>query len=365
MIGRAGGDDWQNGQYGTERQHGLEPFADGDDAIHFADADAVAVDQPQRASRRRDRRLRHAGRVEPGAMRAGNVAREVGGSGDQCRPGVAGGVRRVVLVTPVVAARMETQRRAVPQILNTAIAQIRFCDRAADRLGHGEQAAGCLWRPLRRGRDWLAQFGTRQAQEASGLVEGDGQRRAVLRLSDKIEQVAMFAPSRRRSIYPPILGRSPSVGPSSSGRGCCGCRPRSTTAPRGVRWADSAGRRRRRRRRACGPGRMRYWASLAFRKQKRARRRRRAPEWLQVRRHSAAIAWGSNATSCSSVTSPAARELSRGGGDLLLTRPARRRPHLLTKPTPRPQPVRRRSPPFLRRGTLRRRPVPLRCRRPW
>ena len=94
-----------------------------------------------RSPRRVDRRLVVAGRVEPGAMRSGDLAVEIGDRGDHRRPGLG----RRPGVRAIVAAGMKAQASGSGQSSNAAIAQIRFYDCAENRLRHGEQ-------PLRRFR---------------------------------------------------------------------------------------------------------------------------------------------------------------------------------------------------------------------
>ena len=76
-------------------------------------------------------------RIEPGAVRAGDTAVEIGDGGDHRRPGLG----RSIVVGPIVAARMEAQRCASVQSRNAASAQIRFRERAGDRLRHGEESS--------------------------------------------------------------------------------------------------------------------------------------------------------------------------------------------------------------------------------
>jgi len=83
-----------------------------------------------------DRRLVGAVRCEPGAMRAGDPAFEIGDGGDHRWPGFG----RAMIVGPVVAARMEAEVSGSVQSRNAAIAEIRLYRGAADRLRHGEQS---------------------------------------------------------------------------------------------------------------------------------------------------------------------------------------------------------------------------------
>ena len=65
----------------------------------------VSEEMPHGAPRRVDRRLVIAGWIEPGAMRARDLAGEVGDGGDQRRPDLDRGVH----VWPVIAARVKSQ----------------------------------------------------------------------------------------------------------------------------------------------------------------------------------------------------------------------------------------------------------------
>ena len=85
-------------------------------------------------------RLAAAGRVEPGALHAGEIAREVGDRCDHRRPDL--GARLVARRASIVAARMKSQARGAGQDGDVAVAKISFGKRAVDRLRHGEQTAG-------------------------------------------------------------------------------------------------------------------------------------------------------------------------------------------------------------------------------
>ena len=66
------------GQRASQRQHRLDAFADSEHVAGSAEAHGIAEEIAHRPSRRVDRRLaerrREAARVEPGAMRAGQMA---------------------------------------------------------------------------------------------------------------------------------------------------------------------------------------------------------------------------------------------------------------------------------------------------
>ena len=74
-------------------------------------------------------------RIEPGAVRAGDVALEIGDSRDHRRPGFGRGV----CLGTIVAARMESQAVDAVQVRDAAFTQISFHERAGNRLRHGEQ----------------------------------------------------------------------------------------------------------------------------------------------------------------------------------------------------------------------------------
>src|SRR3546814_4192227 len=85
-------------------------------------------------------RLGKAAGIEPGAVRPGQMSRDIGDGSDHRRPGLG----RAVVVRPIVAARMEAQASGSVQNRNAAIAEIRFYESAFDRLRHGEQSPCCL-----------------------------------------------------------------------------------------------------------------------------------------------------------------------------------------------------------------------------
>ena len=104
-------------------------------SLAATEADRVAEKVAHRPARRIDRRLAAPGRIEPGAMRAGDAAVEIGDGGDHRRPGLG----RRVCVGPIVAARMEAQAVGAVQGSDAASPQIRLHERAGNRLRHGEQ----------------------------------------------------------------------------------------------------------------------------------------------------------------------------------------------------------------------------------
>ena len=106
VIGGERGDHGQVRQSASQRQHGLEALAGRHDIGRDTEADAVPEQMTHGAPRRVDGSLVVARRVEPGAMRAGDVAGEVGDGGDQCRPDLG----RRVGIGPIIAARVKAQR---------------------------------------------------------------------------------------------------------------------------------------------------------------------------------------------------------------------------------------------------------------
>ena len=126
-------------------------------------------------------------------MRAGDRAVEIGDGGDHRRPGLG----RRVCVGPVVAARMEAEAAGSVQSRDAASAQIRFRDRARDRLRHGEQAPRRFRRSGRRGRGGRAEssirLGSRQAEKAPGLVGDVAEVDEAAAFADEVEQIAMLA----------------------------------------------------------------------------------------------------------------------------------------------------------------------------
>ena len=169
-AGRERRDHRQGRHDAAQRQHGLDAFAGRHHVARHAEADAMSEEMAHGPPRRVDRRLVAAGRVEPGAVRAGDLAVEIGDRGDHRRPGLG----RRVGIGPIVAARVKAQASGSVQSRNAASAQIRFGDCARNRLRHGEEPAcgfrrSCWhWRrSMRRLSLWLR---SRQAEEASGLV---------------------------------------------------------------------------------------------------------------------------------------------------------------------------------------------------
>jgi hypothetical protein len=120
MIGRERGDNGKTRQSVSQRQHGLDALAGRHDIGRPAEADAVSEQMTHRAPWGVDRRLVVAGRVEPGAMRTGDIAAEISDGGDQGWPDLG----RRVGIRPVIAARVETQGCGILQGRDAALAQI-------------------------------------------------------------------------------------------------------------------------------------------------------------------------------------------------------------------------------------------------
>jgi hypothetical protein len=93
--------------------------------------------RPSRGVDRRfaERRFDEAAGIEPSAVRAGELALEIGDRRDHRRPSLG----RAVFIGSVVAARMKAQRAGSAQIRNTAVSEMRFYESAQDRLRHGEK----------------------------------------------------------------------------------------------------------------------------------------------------------------------------------------------------------------------------------
>ena len=153
----------------AQRQHRLDALADREGVARRAEADGMAEEIAHRAARRLDRRLAEPVRREPGAVRPGDGAGEIGDGGDHRRPGLD---RRTV-VRAVVAPWMKPQRARIVNGPDAATAEIRLDERPADRPRHGDQPPRGLGRAGRDGRAGRPpRFGARQAQEAPCLVGG-------------------------------------------------------------------------------------------------------------------------------------------------------------------------------------------------
>ena len=123
------------GHDAAERQHGLDALARRHHVACRAETDRVPEKVAHRPAWGIDRRLVAPGRIEPGAMRAGDVALKIGNSRDHCGPDFGRGV----CLGTIVAARMESQAVDAMQVSDAASPQIGFHDRAGNRLRHGEQ----------------------------------------------------------------------------------------------------------------------------------------------------------------------------------------------------------------------------------
>ena len=155
----------------SERQHGFDAFAGGHDIVRDAEADGVAEKMAHRPPRRFDRRLASPVGGEPGPMRAGDLAVEIGDSGDHRGPGLG----RRTGVWPVVAAGMEAEASGSVQSRNAAVAQIRFHDCARNRLRHGEQSPRGFRGSRRQRRSSMSgrdhRLGSWKLEEAPGLID--------------------------------------------------------------------------------------------------------------------------------------------------------------------------------------------------
>ena len=101
-------------------------------------------------------------------------------------------------VRPIVAARMEAQASDAVQSRDAAIAQIRFHDCARNRLRHGEEPACRFRRSGRRCSDERSPMsgsgsGSRQAEEAPGLVGDVAEVDKTAAFADDVEEIAMLA----------------------------------------------------------------------------------------------------------------------------------------------------------------------------
>ena len=187
------------GQDASERQHRLDAFAGRHHLARHAKSNGVTEKVAHRPSRRVDRRLAErrlgeAAGIEPGAMRAGQMAGEIGDGGDHRRPGLG----RAVLVRPIVAARVEAQASGSVQSRNAAIAEIRFYESACNRLRHGEQSPCRLrrsgWSAGRsRSGTIRLRLGVRQAEERTRLIGDVLEVDQAAAFADHVEQIAMLA----------------------------------------------------------------------------------------------------------------------------------------------------------------------------
>ena len=78
------------GQNLTGRQHGLDALAGGENLSGGSEADSVPEKDAHRPPRCFDSRLAGTVRGEPGAMRAGLLARKIGDGRNECRPDLGG-----------------------------------------------------------------------------------------------------------------------------------------------------------------------------------------------------------------------------------------------------------------------------------
>src|SRR3546814_14255437 len=100
----------------------------------------VAHRPPRRVDRRlAEHRLGKAAGTEPGAVRPGQMSREIGDGSDHRRPGLC----RAVVVRRIVAERMEAMASGTVQNRQDAMAKIVFYESAFEWLVHGEKSPWC------------------------------------------------------------------------------------------------------------------------------------------------------------------------------------------------------------------------------
>src|SRR5436190_16634657 len=105
MRSREGRDHRHRGHDAADRQHGFDALTRCDYVACCAETNRMSEKVAHRPARRCDWRLAAPRRIEPGAVRAGDVSLKVGNSRDHCGPGFGWGVS----LGTVVAARMESQ----------------------------------------------------------------------------------------------------------------------------------------------------------------------------------------------------------------------------------------------------------------
>ena len=87
-------------------EHGLKPFACGQHADRFADANTMAEEIAHRLARWNDRGLVRSGGVKPGAVQAGEPSIEVRYLGEQGGPSL-GRIVQCVILAPIKAVRVK------------------------------------------------------------------------------------------------------------------------------------------------------------------------------------------------------------------------------------------------------------------
>ena len=122
----------------AKREHGLNALTRRHHVVGDTEADGVAEEMAHRPPRRVDGGLILSQRVEPGAMRAGDVACEIGDGSNHRRPGLG----QRVGIGAIVAARVESQCADIIEMGDPAMAQVELDERAGDRLRHRNQPAG-------------------------------------------------------------------------------------------------------------------------------------------------------------------------------------------------------------------------------
>src|SRR5258708_21397885 len=171
----------------------------------------MAEEAAHGSSRRVDGCLAKAVRRKPGAVRAGDLAVEIGDGGDHRRPPLS---RRTV-VRATVAARVIPQSTAIVDGLDATIVQVGLDERPADRLRYGEEP---LRRFRRSGGDgcanglWgAARFSARQTQKASCLIGDIAKIDETAALADDVEEGAIFTRGRIRAMPGRARDRFPAL----------------------------------------------------------------------------------------------------------------------------------------------------------
>ncbi len=119
-------------------EHGLQPFACGQHADRFADANTMAEEIAHGLARWNDRGLVSSGGVKPGAMQAREPSVEVRHLGEQSGPGLGRVCHRVILA-PVEAVRVKPEAVEMAQPGEAAPCEIAFGQGARHWLAHGPE----------------------------------------------------------------------------------------------------------------------------------------------------------------------------------------------------------------------------------
>ena len=143
MIGGQSRHRRQLRQRKMQGEHGLQPFACGQHADRFADANTMAEEIAHRLARWNDRGLVRSGGVKPGAVQAGKPFIEVRHLGEQGGPGLGRVCQRLILA-PVEAVRVKPETVEMAQPCEAAPCEIAFCQGARHGLAHGPEPPRCL-----------------------------------------------------------------------------------------------------------------------------------------------------------------------------------------------------------------------------